>query len=172
MANLKSEDNLHIQEVEDVSISEEMDEIVEPLILKVTVMISKTVSIVLLGAALGVVVPAVAETVTDHTPVVVEQDSKIPEWVQALGSKAKDVVVTAGSNAKSAWQGQFKEAEIIQRLQDERDQLVTANANLRREVAAASIGISVDHSMATNCAVEVVNYLEKIKGDSDVKQSW
>ena len=172
MAAKKNVVDPQIEEVEEVSISEEMDELVEPLILKVTVMITKVISIVFLGATLGVVVPSVAETVNDPTPVAVEQDSKIPEWMQSLGAKAKGAVVAAGSNAKSAWQGQFKEAEIIQRLQDERDQLVTANANLRREVAAASIGISVDHSMATNCAVEVVNYLEKIKGESDVKQSW
>ena len=159
----------------DTDLIDDLDETVKPLIVKVTIMGMKGLSIFMLGSLLALTLPAVSQTVTEPLPQPIEaqvDDPKIPAWLGIVGGKLAQGAGYVKDNAKSAAAGMFDEGEKVNRLEQQLANLIAANAQLRREIAEVSIGVNVDHAMATNCAVEVVNYLNSLGEQDNAKEHF
>ncbi len=153
---------------EEISPIEEMDEVIEPLIKRVTIMAAKLSVVTILTTVVVLTAPVIGlaeQPLHQETPPVAEvvTENPAPGFLGQLKQKATNTAAAVKGNATSVWKGITNEDEKLARANALVKELTQQNADLKHKLTEKSVRAGVDHAMHLSCLRSATEYLGRIE---------
>lgn len=154
---------------EDLSIQEELDEVVEPITKRLFIMSLKTGRAVVLGIAIACTYPVIGlaqDPTTRHTPVtqVEEEPSSVEDTpLNKSWNWIKNTTSSITSKGKAAYDGKFNNDEKLRRAALREQELLDRISELETDLARNTITVKANHQFMIECSSEVANYLKALE---------